>query len=162
MSLHAPPYPLPCVLYFCRESFTNQPLFMQNKPNFRKPQMNLSSVKTMNYERITMNNPNRKQTQNKANLLAALINVSSAKTTNYEQITMNNANEKQTQTNPTCSELACPERSRRGRIYFTPSPLRLFQLFAGEVVRRKLCCLRGYLENVSYTVSERATNGHIR
>ena len=96
----------------------NNEQFTQNKPNLLKAQMNLTSVKTMNYEQITMNNPNEKQTQNKANLLAALINVSSAKTTNYEQITMNNANEKQTQTNPTCSELACPERSRRGRIYF--------------------------------------------
>jgi len=32
---------------------------MQNKPNFRKGKMNLSSVKTMDYEQITMNNPNK-------------------------------------------------------------------------------------------------------
>jgi hypothetical protein len=31
---------------------------MQNKPNFPDAQMNLSSVKTMNYEQITMNNAN--------------------------------------------------------------------------------------------------------
>jgi len=36
---------------------------MQNKPNFRKPKMNLTSVKAMNYEQITMNNANKKQTQ---------------------------------------------------------------------------------------------------
>ncbi len=36
---------------------------MQNKPNFGKAQMNVSSVKTMNYEQITMNNTNKKQTQ---------------------------------------------------------------------------------------------------
>jgi len=36
---------------------------MQNKPNFREAQMNVTSVKTMNYEQITMNNANKKQTQ---------------------------------------------------------------------------------------------------
>jgi flagellar biosynthesis GTPase FlhF len=47
-------------------------LFMQNKPNFRKSQMNVSPVITMNYEQRTMNyeiknkpNSNPKQTQNK-------------------------------------------------------------------------------------------------
>jgi hypothetical protein len=29
-------------LYICRESSTNQLLFMQNKPNFRKSQMNIN------------------------------------------------------------------------------------------------------------------------
>ena len=28
---------------------------MQNKPNFRKAKMNVTSVKTMNYEQLTMN-----------------------------------------------------------------------------------------------------------
>jgi hypothetical protein len=37
---------------------------MQNKPNFLPPKMNLTSVKTMNYEQITMNNANK----NKPNL----------------------------------------------------------------------------------------------
>jgi len=32
---------------------------MQNKPNFRNDKMNVSSVKTMNYEQITMNNANK-------------------------------------------------------------------------------------------------------
>jgi hypothetical protein len=36
---------------------------MQNKPNLLDAQMNVSSVKTMNYEQITMNNANK----NKAN-----------------------------------------------------------------------------------------------
>jgi len=36
---------------------------MQNKPNLLDAQMNLSSVKTMNYEQITMNNANKKQSQ---------------------------------------------------------------------------------------------------
>jgi len=34
-------------------------LFMQNKANFLRTQMNLSSLKTMNYEQITMNNANK-------------------------------------------------------------------------------------------------------
>jgi hypothetical protein len=32
---------------------------MQNKPNFQKARMNATSVKTMNYEQITMNNANK-------------------------------------------------------------------------------------------------------
>jgi len=36
---------------------------MQNKPNLLDAQMNLSSVRTTNYEQITMNNANKKQTQ---------------------------------------------------------------------------------------------------
>ncbi len=39
-------------LYICRESSTNQLLFMQNKPNFRKSQMNVSNIITRNYEII--------------------------------------------------------------------------------------------------------------
>jgi len=50
-------------LYICRESSTNSPLFMQNKPNLLRTQMNVTSVVTMNYEQITMNNANKKQTQ---------------------------------------------------------------------------------------------------
>jgi len=32
---------------------------MQNKPNLLDVQMNVSTVKTMNYEQITMNNANK-------------------------------------------------------------------------------------------------------
>ncbi len=50
-------------LYICRESSTNQLLFMQNKPNFRKAQMNVSSLITTDYEnkwqqRVRKNKPN--------------------------------------------------------------------------------------------------------
>jgi len=92
--------------YICRESSTNSPLFMQNKPNLLNTQMNISPVKTMNYEQLTMNyanknkpnskpikpNTNPKQTQNKPNSLDAQMNVSLAITRNYnnEQRTMNN------------------------------------------------------------------------
>ncbi len=37
-------------LYICRDPSTNQLLFMRNKPNFRKSQMNLKFCKQMAYE----------------------------------------------------------------------------------------------------------------
>ncbi len=37
-------------LYICREPSTNQLLFMQNKPNFRKAKMNISNIITRNYK----------------------------------------------------------------------------------------------------------------
>ncbi len=39
-------------LYICRESSTNQLLFMQNKPNLRKAKMNVNSLITTDYENI--------------------------------------------------------------------------------------------------------------
>jgi hypothetical protein len=36
--------------YICREHSTNQPIFMQNKPNFRKARMDVSLAITMNNE----------------------------------------------------------------------------------------------------------------
>jgi len=39
--------------YICREPSTNQLLFMQNKPNFQKSQMNLNPYNTTNYENIS-------------------------------------------------------------------------------------------------------------
>ena len=63
--------------------------FMQNKPNLLNAQMNITSVNTMNYELRTMNY----FMQNKPNTKPIKPNFSP----------------KQTQSNPTCSELACPE-----------------------------------------------------
>ena len=37
-------------LYICREPSTNQLLFIRNKPNFAKAQMNISVYSTMDYE----------------------------------------------------------------------------------------------------------------
>jgi len=56
---------LPSPLYICRESSTNSPLFMQNKPNFLDTQMNISSVLTKYYENnlcsgLLENKPNSK------------------------------------------------------------------------------------------------------
>ena len=39
-------------LYICRESSTNQLLFMQNKPNFQRSQMNVNTYNTTDYENI--------------------------------------------------------------------------------------------------------------
>jgi len=75
-------------LYICRESSTNQPLFMQNKPNFRKSQMNLKFCKQMDYENkrnwtIGENKPN--SNPNKPNLKRAKMNVNSFITKNYRK-----------------------------------------------------------------------------
>jgi len=39
-------------LYICRESSTNPPLFIQNKPNLQKAQINVNSVLTKDYENV--------------------------------------------------------------------------------------------------------------
>jgi len=41
--------PLSSALYICREYSTNQPLFMQNKPNVKIGNMNISIAATKNY-----------------------------------------------------------------------------------------------------------------
>jgi hypothetical protein len=62
-------------LYICRERSTNPPLFIQNKPNFQKSQINVNKVLERDYEnerlhRSPKTNPiqtqsNPKQTQSK-------------------------------------------------------------------------------------------------
>ncbi len=69
---------LPSPLYICRESSTNSPLFMQNKPNLLNSQMNITSFITKYYENVRLyrcgeNKPNSKpikanQTQYKPNM----------------------------------------------------------------------------------------------
>ena len=49
--------------YICRESSTNSPLFMQNKPNFRKTKMKLNFYSTKDYENETPLPTPPKQTQ---------------------------------------------------------------------------------------------------
>jgi len=58
----------PNVFYNCRESSTNRPLFMQNKPNFKIGKMNITSattwnyineLRTTNYDLIMKTNPNK-------------------------------------------------------------------------------------------------------
>jgi len=100
----------PCkALYNSRDSSTDDErslqnhLFMQNKPNFRKSQMNVNTFITMNYEQRTMNyeiknkpNSNPIQSQFKPN-------TKPIQTQNEPK-----TNPIQTQTNPTCSELVEP------------------------------------------------------
>ena len=65
-------------LYICRESSTNQLLFMQNKPNFQDAQMNVSNVKTKNYKNfIPLAGQKNKPNSNpiKPNSLKAKMNV---------------------------------------------------------------------------------------
>ena len=38
--------------YICRESYTNQLLFMQNKPNVKNAQINVSSYMKSKYEKL--------------------------------------------------------------------------------------------------------------
>ncbi len=87
-------------LYTCRDASTNQPLFMQNKPNVKDAQINVNSYMESKYEKLDTwlsgkNKPNSNPI--KPNLKRAEMNVSYVKTTNYEQKTMNYANNKQTQ-----------------------------------------------------------------
>ncbi len=73
---------------------------MQNKPNFRKSQMNANLYNTTNYKNfIPLAGQKNKPNSNpiKPNFKRAKMNISYVKTTNYEQKTMNYANNKQTQ-----------------------------------------------------------------
>jgi len=62
-SVENPVIYVPIRHYICREPSTNQLLFMQNKANFRKSQMNVNIYYTRNYE----NKSNRTLGQNKPN-----------------------------------------------------------------------------------------------
>jgi len=53
--------------YICREPSTNQLLFMQNKPNFQKSQMNVNIFSTKAYENLSNWTLGQKQTQFKPN-----------------------------------------------------------------------------------------------
>jgi len=91
-------------------------LFMQNKANFRKSQMNVSPVISIDYEKMdTWSSGKTKPIQSQSKPIQSQL----------KPIKCQNK-PKQTKTNPTCSELACPacpersrrERSRRSRTYF--------------------------------------------
>ncbi len=74
--------------YNCRGFSTNQPLFMQNKPNLLDAQMNVSSVLTTNYENkanwtLGQNKPN--SNPNKPNLRKAKMNINSIITKDYRK-----------------------------------------------------------------------------
>ena len=78
----------PSHLYNCRESFTNHLLFMQNKANFQKSQMNVNLYNTTDYEnkwqrRVRKNKPNTNPI--KPNLRKAKMNISSLITKDYRK-----------------------------------------------------------------------------
>ncbi len=75
-------------LYICRELSTNQLLFMQNKPNFQKSQMNVILYNTTDYEnkwqwRVRKNKPNSNPI--KPNLKRAKMNIYSFITKDYRK-----------------------------------------------------------------------------
>jgi len=75
-------------LYICRESSTNQLLFMQNKPNLLDAQMNVNSLITTDYKNFIplagqKNKP--KQSQNKPNLRKAKMIVNLTLTKDYRK-----------------------------------------------------------------------------
>ena len=74
--------------YICREPSTNQLLFMQNKPNFKDAQMNVTSFYTVDYENISdwtlgQNKPNSNPI--KPNFRKAQMNVNSLITKDYRK-----------------------------------------------------------------------------
>ncbi len=78
----------PSPLYICREASTNQLLFMQNKPNFQKSQMNVNLYSTTDYEnkwqwRVRKNKPNSNPI--KPNLKRARMNINSITTKDYRK-----------------------------------------------------------------------------
>ena len=100
-------------LYICRETSTDIEsslqirLFMQNKAKFRKSQMNASPVITKEYEKRTLGQRGKKQSQtnpNKANYKKAKMNVTSILTVGYENKPPIRAPKKQTQYKPNQSQ----------------------------------------------------------
>ncbi len=78
----------PSHLYICRETSTNQLLFMQNKPNFRKSQMNVNIYYIKVYKNETAfrrgkNKPNSSPI--KPNLRKATMNVNLTLTKDYRK-----------------------------------------------------------------------------
>ncbi len=75
-------------LYICREFSTNQLLFMQNKPNFQKSQMNANLYNTMDYEIfLSLTGQKNKPNSNpiKPNLQKAKMNANSFITKDYRK-----------------------------------------------------------------------------
>jgi hypothetical protein len=74
---------------------------MQNKAKFRKSQMNVNNVLTTDYEKRTLGERGKKQSQtnpNKAKFKKAKMNVTSYITKGYENMPPNRAPKKQSQT----------------------------------------------------------------
>ena len=78
----------PSTLYICREPSTNQLLFMQNKPNFRKAQMNVSIYYTKVYNNETASGSRKNKPNSnpiKPNSRKAQMNVNLTLTKDYRK-----------------------------------------------------------------------------
>jgi len=94
-------------------------LFMQNEPNFRKSQMNVTDLLTMNYEKMDTwssgkNEP--KTNPNEPNFKKAKMKLTVSYTKGYENISNwaicenePNSNPNEPKTNPTCRDVASGE-----------------------------------------------------
>jgi hypothetical protein len=109
-------------LYNCRETFTDVmsalqiKLFLQNKANFRKSQMNVTKVLTKDYGQMDTWSIGKKQSQtnpNKAKLKKAKMNVTSALTKEYENKPPIRAPKKQSQFKPNLSRRSLWRRRKQ-------------------------------------------------
>ena len=105
-------------LYNCRETFTDVMsalqihLFMQNKANFRKTQMNVTKVLTREYEKRTLGERGKNKPKTnpiKANFKKTEMNVNKVLTKEYENISNWPLNENEPKTNPNKPN-TCPPR----------------------------------------------------
>jgi len=84
----APDIYVPIRHYICRESSTNQLLFMQNKPNVKYAQINVNSYMKSKYEKLDtwLSGKNKPKTNpNKPNFKKAQMNVNLALTKYYRK-----------------------------------------------------------------------------
>ena len=112
-----------CFLYTCRGISTNRPIFLQNKPNFREAQINLSFFITKDYEsksnpKLGENKPNSNPIQTQTNPIAERLkmNVNSLITKDYENIDPYGAPENKPKTNPIKLSFAQPALSAVERV----------------------------------------------
>ncbi len=95
-------------LYICRESSTNQLLFMQNKPNFRKAKMNVNIYYTKVYKNETAFRRGKNKPNSNPIFLRTKMNVNLYVIEDYENEPPSGP-KKQTQTKPISSKakIAC-------------------------------------------------------
>ena len=103
-------------LYTCRENFTNRPLFMQNKPNFLRGQINATLFATKDYEnkwqrRVRKNKPKTNPIQTQTNPISEKpkMNLNSYSTKDYDNKPCFPAPAKQTQFKPKQTQFLLPQ-----------------------------------------------------
>ena len=103
------------ILYNCRGSFTNRLLFMQNKPNFLRGQINATLFATKDYEnkwqrRVRKNKPKTNPIQTQTNPISEKpkMNLNFYSTKDYDNKPRLRAPGKQTQFKPNSNPI-CPD-----------------------------------------------------